>query len=87
MVEAYGVKGVKSTSWAKAFKSVEAMNAWVEKNDAEVYGVSFQESNGLEHVFSSGHDRIFWDAAEGKYYDQATDLYLELSELAAFGIK
>jgi hypothetical protein len=37
-IEAYGVKGMKSTSWRKTFKSVEALNAWVEKNDAEVYG-------------------------------------------------
>jgi len=37
-VEAYGVKGMKSTSWRKTFKSVAALNAWVEKNDAEVHG-------------------------------------------------
>lgn len=40
-VEAYGVKGFKNLSWRKEFKSVEAMNAWVEKNDAEVYGIAY----------------------------------------------
>lgn len=45
--------------------------------------------NGLERVFSEGnqwHDRIFYDAAEGKYYDRYSDLYLELDQLAAFGL-
>jgi hypothetical protein len=37
MIEAYGVRGMKSTPWRKMFKSLEALNAWVEKNDAEVY--------------------------------------------------
>jgi hypothetical protein len=38
-IEAHGVKGMKSTPWRKTFKSVEALNAWVEKNGAEVYGI------------------------------------------------
>jgi type II secretory pathway component PulM len=38
-IQAYGVKGMKSTPWQKTFKSVEALNAWVEKNGAEVYGI------------------------------------------------
>lgn len=37
MIEAYGVKGMKSKPWQKTFKSVDALNAWAEKNDAEVY--------------------------------------------------
>lgn len=37
-IEAYGVKGMKSTPWRKIFKNVDALNKWVEKNDAEVYG-------------------------------------------------
>lgn len=37
-VEAYGVKGIKGTPWRKIFKSYEALQAWVEKNDAEVHG-------------------------------------------------
>jgi hypothetical protein len=37
-VEAYGVKGMNSRPWRKVFKSYEAMQAWVEKNDAEVHG-------------------------------------------------
>lgn len=36
-VEGYGVKGVKSLPWRRTFPSVEAMNRWVEKNDAEVF--------------------------------------------------
>ena len=37
-VEAYGVKGMNNTSWRKSFKTVEAMNTWAEKNDAEILG-------------------------------------------------
>ncbi len=43
-VEAYGVKGMKSTPWRKVFKSVEAMQKWVEANDAEIHGT--RPSNG-----------------------------------------
>lgn len=38
-IEAYGVKGMKSTPWRKTFKSVEALNAWIEKSGAEVYAI------------------------------------------------
>lgn len=41
-VEAYGVKGMKSTPWRKTFRSADAMNAWTEKNDAEVFGMTFE---------------------------------------------
>ena len=37
-IEAYGVKGFKRMPWRKAFKSVEELNKWAEKNDAEVHG-------------------------------------------------
>lgn len=37
-IEAYGVKGMNSKPWRKVFKNVEALNAWLEKNDAEVHG-------------------------------------------------
>ena len=37
-IEAYGAKGTKSTPWRKTFKNVDTMNAWAEKNDAEIYG-------------------------------------------------
>lgn len=43
----------------------------------------------LEHVFCEGHryhNRIYYDYSEGKYYDQHTDLYLTLDEVAAFGL-
>ena len=36
-IEAYGVKGFKNTPWRKTFKNIDALNTWVEKNDAEVY--------------------------------------------------
>ncbi len=36
-IEAHGVKGLKSTPWRKTFKNTDALNTWVEKNDAEVY--------------------------------------------------
>lgn len=38
-IEAYGVKGLKSMSWRKSFKDVDALNRWAERNDAEVHGV------------------------------------------------
>ncbi len=38
-IEAHGVKGMKSTPWRKTFKSVEALNAWIEKSGAEVHAV------------------------------------------------
>ena len=38
-VEAYGVKGMKSTRWRKVFKNLAALDKWVEQTGAEVYGV------------------------------------------------
>jgi type II secretory pathway component PulM len=38
-IEAHGVKGMKSTPWRKTFKSIEALNAWVEKTGAEIYAI------------------------------------------------
>jgi len=38
-VEAYGVKGMKSTSWRKVFKNLAALDKWVEQTGAEVHGV------------------------------------------------
>jgi type II secretory pathway component PulM len=38
-IEAHGVKGMKSIPWRKTFKSIEALNAWVEKNGAEIYAI------------------------------------------------
>lgn len=40
-IEAYGVKGMKSTSWRKKFKSPEQMEKWCDLNDAEVQGTSY----------------------------------------------
>jgi hypothetical protein len=44
-VEAHGVKGMKSTPWRKVFKNLEALDAWCEKNDAEVHAYSAVEQN------------------------------------------
>ncbi|MEI6036090.1 MAG: hypothetical protein WCS65_17635 [Verrucomicrobiae bacterium] len=38
-VEAYGVKGMKSTSWRLVFKNLAALDKWVEQTGAEVHGV------------------------------------------------
>lgn len=38
MIEAYGIKGMKRTSWRRTFKSFEALDAWCERYDAEVFG-------------------------------------------------
>jgi hypothetical protein len=38
-VEAHGIKGMKGKPWRKTFKSAEALEAWVSKNDSvEVHG-------------------------------------------------
>jgi hypothetical protein len=42
-VEAYGVKGMKSLRWRKIFKNLDAMNKWVEENDAEVHATTDAE--------------------------------------------
>ncbi len=39
-IEAYGVKGLRNTPWRKTFKDYDALNDWVERNDAEVLGIS-----------------------------------------------
>ena len=38
-IEAYGVKGMKSNSWRKSFKSFDHLADWAEKNSADVHGV------------------------------------------------
>jgi hypothetical protein len=35
-IEAYGVRGMKSTPWRKRFKNRKALNAWVEKGDGDI---------------------------------------------------
>lgn len=43
----------------------------------------------LETVFSPGHqfhDRIYYDAKEGAYYDRYSDIYLTLEQVRAFGL-
>lgn len=46
--------------------------------------------NGLERVFPVGHryhDRLFYDALEGSYYDHADDLYVTLDQaVKVFGL-
>lgn len=37
-IEAYGVKGMENKRWRKYFKSTEALDKWVEANDAEIQG-------------------------------------------------
>jgi hypothetical protein len=39
-IEAYGVKGMKSTKWRKTFKSLAELEKWADANDAEVIGIS-----------------------------------------------
>lgn len=41
-IEAYGVKGMKSTPWRKKFKNRAALEKWIDKmdGDVEVYGTS-----------------------------------------------
>ena len=47
-VEAYGVRGLKSTPWRKTFKDCNALNAWIERNNAEVLGISSDSIDNLQ---------------------------------------
>ena len=38
-IEAHGVKGMQSTRWRKTFKNEADLNAWLENNNAEMYGM------------------------------------------------
>jgi len=38
-IEAHEVNGANSKAWRRVFKSIEALNAWAEKNDAEVHAI------------------------------------------------
>jgi hypothetical protein len=38
MIEAHGIKGMSRTPWRRTFKDEDAMVAWAEKFDAEIYG-------------------------------------------------
>lgn len=45
--------------------------------------------SGLERVFSAGHehhDRIFYDRKQGSYYDRASDMFITLEQVKAFGL-
>ena len=62
-VEAYGVKGVKSTPWRKKFKNQVAFEEWMDKQegDIEVYGTR-------EDSFSARMDSVEFDRnAYGKH--------------------
>ena len=37
-VEAYGVKGMASKPWRRTFRSLAALNAGLDRNNAECYG-------------------------------------------------
>jgi hypothetical protein len=37
-IEAHGVKGMGNKPWTKTFKDSDALQVWVEKNSADVYG-------------------------------------------------
>lgn len=50
-IEAYGVKGMKSVSWQKTFKSIDDLNKWADKNDAEVYGTRSAEEDFDGSIF------------------------------------
>lgn len=43
-IEAYGVRGLRSTPWRRTFANGDALAAWVEKHDAQVLGSREVES-------------------------------------------
>lgn len=71
-IEAYGVKGLKSTAWRKTFKSAEALSAWAEKHQAEVYGyrspLTELEPAEAEALLASGTIRLADTGEENSYY-------------------
>jgi hypothetical protein len=49
-IEAYGVKGMKSTPWRKRFKSQDAFEKWLDKTDGDVEVKGTREINVNEEV-------------------------------------
>jgi hypothetical protein len=49
-IEAYGVKGMDSKRWRRAFRSIEALEKWCEDNDAEIYGTRDVKKVGSEYI-------------------------------------
>ena len=47
-IEAYGVRGMKSSPWRKTFKSGEHLHEWAEKHDAEVHAQRDLEGTDYE---------------------------------------
>jgi hypothetical protein len=43
-IEAYGIKGMRRLPWTKKFKNEVALEVWLEKNDAETYGIRWLEN-------------------------------------------
>lgn len=72
-IEAYGVKGMKSTSWRKSFKHADHLNDWAEKNSAEVHGM-----RELEHT--KGESKMNESAKETHEKDASA---YKLSNIAA----
>lgn len=58
-VEAYGVKGMKSTPWRKQFKNQKAFEDWLDKNegDVEVHGVSHEDHGAMSKAHVQGYTR------------------------------
>ena len=70
-IEAYGVKGMKSTKWRKTFKNAEALEAWLEKNDAEVQGQRQLDEESITEKSNQQEFKVvnlaqFQDAEYGK---------------------
>lgn len=50
MIEATGVKGLKSLPFRKTFKNEDALTAWAETHDAEVHAI--RELDFVEVAFA-----------------------------------
>lgn len=57
-VEGYGVRGVRSLPWRKAFKTVDAMNAWAEKMDAEIIGTREMDAEEVRASARARHGLV-----------------------------
>ena len=47
-IEAYGIRGLSRSKWRRSFRNHEALAAWCEKYDAEVFGVRDLETASIK---------------------------------------
>lgn len=69
-IEAYGVKGVNSKPWRRTFKSQQAFENWLHKNEGDV------EVHGAKEIYIWG-DKKTKDATKEEAFQKATGMNAE----------